>query len=85
MTTTKNKIFIGLLLENCYLLFSGGDELLAGTGENKNLMRRKSTGGRIFPCGGDKQISGWWGDSPQVGKPCYPLHKSKEEKLILQF
>ena len=32
--------------------------------------------------GGGKKI--WWGDTPQQGKPCYPLRKSKEEKLFLQ-
>ena len=44
MNTAKNKVFIRLLFENCYLV---GDELLVGGG--KNLVRRKSSTERIFP------------------------------------
>ena len=54
MTTAKNKVFIGLLLENFYLVgemnFWWGD---------KNLVRRKSNAERIFPGGGDEQILDW--------------------------
>ena len=54
MTTAKNKVFIGLLLENFYLVgemnFWWGD---------KNLVRRKSNAERIFPGWGDKQILDW--------------------------
>ena len=46
MTTAKNKVFIELLLENCYLV--GGMNFWWG---DKNLMRN-STGGSIFPGGG---------------------------------
>ena len=49
MTTAKNKIFIGLLLENCYLV----GEMNFWWGErDKNLVRRKSNAGTIFPSGG---------------------------------
>ena len=47
MTTAKNKVFIGLLLENCYLVGRG-----TFGGGNKNLVRRKSTEGRNFSGGG---------------------------------
>ena len=51
MNTAKNKVFIRLLFENCYLV---GDELLVGgdknlVGGDKNLVRRKSSTERIFP------------------------------------
>ena len=55
MTTAKNKVFIGLLLENCYLV--GEINFWLGGG----LPRGKPTGGRIFPSGEDEQILGWWG------------------------
>ena len=52
MTTAKNKVFIGLLLENCYLV----GEMNFWWGEDENLLRRKSNAERIFPGGGDEQI-----------------------------
>ena len=45
--------------------------------EDKNLVRRKSTGGRIFPGGGDEQILGWWGDSPSRENLIIPYRKAK--------
>ena len=51
MATAKNKVFIGLLLENFYLVrevnFWWGD---------KNLVRRKSNVERIFPGGGMSKL-----------------------------
>ena len=47
MATARIKVFIGLLLENCYL--EGEMNFWWG---NINLVRRKSTGGRIFSDGG---------------------------------
>ena len=43
MATAKNEVFIRLLHENCYLVFSGG-----GT----NLWLGESTGGGFFQVGG---------------------------------
>ena len=74
MTTAKNKVFIGLLLENCYLV-EGMNFWWRGGGDK----RRKE---RIFPGGMSKFQVG--GGTPPKGKPCYPLQKSKEEKLFLQ-
>ena len=51
MTTAENKVFIGLILENCYLV--GGINFWSGGGD-KNLMRKKANGGRIFPGGEDE-------------------------------
>ena len=50
MTTAKNKVFIGLLLENCYLVREM--TFWWGKGGDKNLVRRKSNMERIFPGGG---------------------------------
>ena len=56
MTTAKNKVFIGLLLENCYLV----GEMNVLWGEDKNLLRRKSKRGENFSWGvGDEQILDW--------------------------
>ena len=67
MTTAKNKVFIGLELENCYLVGrDGGGGGVSGC-VNKNLLVGESTGG-IFPGGRNEQGFGWRGkDSP------YPL------------
>ena len=61
MTTVKNKVFIGLLLENCYLV----GEMNFWWGGDKNLVRRKSNEERIFPGGGDEQILDWYVVSPK--------------------
>ena len=50
MTTAKNKVSIELLLENCYLV----REKKFWWGGHKNLVRRKSNEGRIFPGAGDE-------------------------------
>ena len=86
MTTAKNKVFIRLLLENCYL---GGEiNFWSGRGRkgNKKLIRRKPTRGKILPGGQDEQILGWWGDSPCRKNPVvsYVKAKKKKEKLFLQ-
>ena len=49
MSTAKNKVFIELLLENCYLM----GEINFWWGGDKTLVRRKSNEGRIFPGGED--------------------------------
>ena len=69
MTTAKNKVFIELLLE-LKLLFSRGDELLVG--ENKNLVRRKSTEGETFFWWGMSKLS-VGGGTPPVGKTLLSL------------
>ena len=67
MTTAKNKVFIGLELENCYLVGRDGGGGGESGSENKNLLEGESTGG-IFPGGRNEQGFGWRGkDSP------YPL------------
>ena len=69
MTTAKNKVFIEQLLENCYLM----GEINFWWGGDKNLVRRKSNGGKIFPGAGDEQILGWWGGLSPVGKTMLSL------------
>ena len=85
MTTAKNKVFIELLK----LLFSGGfiggDELFVW---DKNLVRRKSNGGRIFASGGDEQILGWWGGvgtPPSRENPITPYIKAKKKSYFENF
>ena len=61
MTTPKNVVFIGLELEDAYLVLGGGGDF--------NFWWEESTGG-IFPGGGkrggDEQIFGWLEDSPPI-------------------
>ena len=52
MTKAKNNVFIGLLLENCYLV----GEMNFWWMEDKNLLTKKSNAERIFPGGRDEQI-----------------------------
>ena len=49
MTTVKNEVFIGLLLENFYLV---GRELTFGAGRNYSRSEV------------NEQMFGWWGDYP---------------------
>ena len=49
---------------------------------NKNLMRRKSIRGRIFPGEGDEQLLDWWGDSPSRENPVIPYIKAKKKNTF---
>ena len=60
--------------------FSGGDEILWEG--DKNLMKRKSNGGRIFPGGGDEQILDWWGAPPSTENPVIPYIKAKKKNYF---
>ena len=74
MTTAKNKVFIGLSLENYYLVGKMRELTFGGEVEgDKNLVGGGSIGG-IFPRGGMSKLSaGGRGLPPSfpVGKPIY--------------
>ena len=60
MITAKNKVFIELLLDNCYLV-RRMNFWWRGRGD-KNLVLGENFS---FSWWGHEQILGWWGDSPQ--------------------
>ena len=48
---------------------------------NKNLIRRKSIGGRVLAGEGTEQILGWWGDSSSRENPV----KAKKKNSFYNF
>ena len=81
MTTAKNNVFIGLLHENGYLV----GEINFWQGEDKNLVRRKSNAGRIFPGGGMSkfQTGGW--SPPSRENPVILYIKAIKKKTLFTF
>ena len=76
MTTAKNKLFIELLLENCY--FVGKIKIWWG-GEGG-----ADNGGRLFTGGGDEQTLGSWrgGTLPSRENPVILYIKARKENYF---
>ena len=81
MTIAKNKVFIGLLLENCYLV----GEMNFWWEEDENLLRRKSNAEIIFPGRGMSKFSTFKWSPPSRENPVILYIKATKRKTVFTF